>query len=197
MIPGWREADWETLFSYTERIRVASGDILIRREASERALYFLTAGMLEVTAVLGSHSLGPIAKVHPGTVVGEIAFLDGMPRSAKVWAVTDSELYRLDFAAERAEHALPERVRLADAGTIHGLLPHGRVDHYEPAPGIEEEPRHLLAVVRLTFQRRHPDVRVRIVSGTSAQTMDALRSHHAELGVVGGPGRGALSRYQG
>ena len=98
MIPGWREADWETLFSYTERIRVASGDILIRREASERALYFLTAGMLEVTAVLGSHSLGPIAKVHPGTVVGEIAFLDGMPRSAKVWAVTDSELYRLDFA---------------------------------------------------------------------------------------------------
>ena len=98
VIPGWREADWETLFSYTERVRVASGDILIRKEASERALYFLTAGMLEVTAVLGSHSLGPIAKVHPGTVVGEIAFLDGMPRSAKVWAVTDSELYRLDFA---------------------------------------------------------------------------------------------------
>ena len=31
-------------------------------------------------------------------MVGELAFLDGMPRSAKVWAVTDSDLYRLDFA---------------------------------------------------------------------------------------------------
>ena len=98
VIPGWRETDWETLFSYAERIRVASGDILIRKEASDRALYFLTSGVLEVTAVLSSDSLGPIAKIHPGTVVGELAFLDGMPRSAKVWAVTDSELYRLDFA---------------------------------------------------------------------------------------------------
>ena len=25
-IPGWREADWEALFSYADRIRVASGD---------------------------------------------------------------------------------------------------------------------------------------------------------------------------
>ena len=97
-IPGWREADWETLFSYAVRVRVASGDVLIRKEASERALYFLVSGVLEVTAVLSSHSLGAIAKIHPGTVVGELAFLDGMPRSAKVWAVADCELYRLDFA---------------------------------------------------------------------------------------------------
>jgi CRP-like cAMP-binding protein len=87
VIPGWREADWEALFSYADRIRVASGDVLIRKEAAERALYFLVSGVLEVTAVLSSHSLGPIAKIHPGT-----------PRSAKVWAVADSELYRLDFA---------------------------------------------------------------------------------------------------
>ena len=110
VIPRWREADWETLFSYAERIRVASGDLLIRKEASERALYFLTSGALEVTAVLSSHSLGPIAKIHPGTVVGELAFLDGMPRSAKVWAVTDSELYRLDFADyERLATAHPRQ----------------------------------------------------------------------------------------
>ena len=98
VIPGWREADWETLLSYADRIRVASGDVLIRKEAAERALYFLVSGVLEVTAVLSSHSLGPIAKIRPGTIVGELAFLDGMPRSAKVWAVADSELYRLDFA---------------------------------------------------------------------------------------------------
>jgi CRP-like cAMP-binding protein len=97
-VPGWRLADWERLFSYTQRVHVRRGHVLIRRQASERALFFLVSGLLEVTAVLGSHSLGAIAKVHPGSVVGELAFLDGLPRSAKVWAVTDSELYRLEFA---------------------------------------------------------------------------------------------------
>jgi CRP-like cAMP-binding protein len=98
VIPGWRQADWEALFSYAQRVHVGRGHVLIRKQASERALFFLASGLLEVTAVLGSHSLGAIAKIHPGSVVGELAFLDGMPRSAKVWAVTDSDLYRLDFA---------------------------------------------------------------------------------------------------
>jgi DNA-binding transcriptional LysR family regulator len=45
---------------------------------------------------------------------------------------------------------------------------------------------YLLPEVVVTFQRAHPNVRVSIVPGASAQTMDALRSHRAELGVVGG-----------
>ena len=84
--------------------------MLIKKQAPERALYFLTSGMLEVTAILSSQGLGGIAKVHPGSVVGEIAFLDGLPRSATVWAVTDSELYRLDFTDyERFAAAHPRR----------------------------------------------------------------------------------------
>ena len=45
---------------------------------------------------------------------------------------------------------------------------------------------YLLPEVVVTFQRAHPDVHVSIVTGASAQTMDALRSHRAEFGVVGG-----------
>ena len=45
---------------------------------------------------------------------------------------------------------------------------------------------YLLPEVVVTFQRAHPDVRVSIVPGASAPTMDALRSHRAEFGVVGG-----------
>jgi LysR family transcriptional regulator, transcriptional activator of the cysJI operon len=45
---------------------------------------------------------------------------------------------------------------------------------------------YLLPETVVAFQRAHPGVRVSIVSGNSARTMDALRSHHAELGVVGG-----------
>ncbi len=45
---------------------------------------------------------------------------------------------------------------------------------------------YLLPEVVVAFQRAHPGVRVSIVPGNSAQTMDALRSHRAEIGVVGG-----------
>ena len=45
---------------------------------------------------------------------------------------------------------------------------------------------YLLPEVVVTFQRAHPHVRVTVVSGASAQTMDVLRSHRAEFGVVGG-----------
>src|SRR5215475_11061074 len=45
---------------------------------------------------------------------------------------------------------------------------------------------YLLPEVVVAFRRSHPGVRVSIVQGNSAQTMDALRSHRAELGVVGG-----------
>ena len=136
VIPGWKPADWETLFSYTELVRVARGAALIREQASERALYFLASGTLEVTAVLTAHSLAAIARVHPGSVVGELAFLDGMPRSAKVWAVTDSELYRLDFSAyERLAAAHPRQTcdLLFAIGRVVALrLRHSRT---RPSPG--------------------------------------------------------------
>src|ERR1700693_1326773 len=43
----------------------------------------------------------------------------------------------------------------------------------------------LLPEIVVNFKRAHPDVRVTIVPGASAQTMDALRSHRAEFGVDG------------
>ena len=76
---------------------MSRGKVLIQEDASERVVYFVVSGLLEVTSVLANQSLGTIAKVHPGSVVGELSFFDGRPRSAKVWAVADSELYRLDY----------------------------------------------------------------------------------------------------
>lgn len=110
VVSGWQRTDWDALFAYAQRVQVPQGHVLIRKHAAERVLYFVASGLLEVTAVLSSHSLGPIAKIHPGSVVGELAFLDGRPRSAKVWAVKDSELYRLDYADyERFADAHPRK----------------------------------------------------------------------------------------
>jgi len=107
-IPGWQPADWATLFAYAEPVEVLRGKVLIEKDARERALYFVASGLLEVTSILGGMAMAAIAKVRPGSVVGELAFLDGQPRSAKVWAIADSELYRLQFAAYETfadEHA--------------------------------------------------------------------------------------------
>ena len=99
VVPQWQEADWETFLSHAQPLTVGRGKVLIQEDASERVIYFVSSGLLEVTSVMSSQSMGTLAKVHPGSVVGELSFFDGRPRSAKVWSVADSELYRLDYDA--------------------------------------------------------------------------------------------------
>jgi CRP/FNR family transcriptional regulator, cyclic AMP receptor protein len=100
VVPHWQRADWETLFSYAQHVKVACGNVLIHQAAAGRTLYFVASGLLEVDSVSGA--LSAIVMVHPGSVVGELSFLDGKPRAAKVRAVTDSELYRLEVPEYQA-----------------------------------------------------------------------------------------------
>jgi CRP-like cAMP-binding protein len=97
IVPQWQHADWETLFSHARRLDIAQGGVLIEEDASERVIYFIASGLLEVTSVVIKQSQARLASIHPGSVVGELSFFDGRPRSAKVSAVSDSELYRLDY----------------------------------------------------------------------------------------------------
>lgn len=98
VVPQWQRSDWQILFSNARCLNVAHGNVLIQEEASERVIYFVASGLLEVTSALSSRSTGALANIHPGSVVGELSFFDGRPRSAKVSAVADSELYRLGYA---------------------------------------------------------------------------------------------------
>ena len=97
IVPRWQPADWTMLFAHTNAVQIAAGDAVIQKDAPERTLYFVASGLLEVTAVLSSHSLAPLAKIEPGSIIGELAFLDGKPRSAKVWAVLDTKLCALEY----------------------------------------------------------------------------------------------------
>jgi CRP-like cAMP-binding protein len=54
-----------------------------------------------VTTLTGGVSPEAIDWFLPGSIVGELSFFDGKPRSAEVSAAQDSELYRLDFQAYR------------------------------------------------------------------------------------------------
>jgi CRP-like cAMP-binding protein len=98
-IPRWQPADWSTFFAYADLVRMPRGSVLIEKDAAERALYLVATGLLEVTTILGGMAVSSLAKVHPGSVVAELSFFDGRPRSAKVWSIADSDLYRVDFNA--------------------------------------------------------------------------------------------------
>jgi CRP-like cAMP-binding protein len=96
-VPEWGVAEWNALFALTSEIELPAGTTLMRQGESGRTLYFVVAGAIKVSVVYGDQILGLLREVGPGSVVGEVAFFDNGPRTAKVWATEDSMLLRLNY----------------------------------------------------------------------------------------------------
>jgi CRP-like cAMP-binding protein len=112
------QQDWAILLEHTETRRFAAGDEVIRAGDRDRALYLLTAGSLAV------ESGAAFRTIDAPSVVGEIAFLDGGPRSLTLVATTDGELRRLSldaFEALAGRHPELARAMLFDLGRIVSL----------------------------------------------------------------------------
>ena len=93
MLPNWRDQDWKQLFQFTSIRNVMPGDALIRHGEPDRTLYFVLRGKLEIIVRSGDGiSMGRVALVGAGSVLGEMAFFDGGPRSAGAWAVDDCDV---------------------------------------------------------------------------------------------------------
>jgi CRP/FNR family transcriptional regulator, cyclic AMP receptor protein len=71
--------EWKLLAPYLSMRFLKAGDPLMVEGDTERELFILAEGELDVT-IMGSH----IALIHPGNVVGEGTFFSGSPRSATV-----------------------------------------------------------------------------------------------------------------
>ena len=96
LLPNWGDDDWRQLFRFTSIRKVPAGEALIRRGEPDRTLYFVLDGELEVIAhSVDGLSLGHVAVVSTGSVLGEQAFFDGKPRSAGAWAVDDCKVAAL------------------------------------------------------------------------------------------------------
>ena len=112
MLAEWSDADWNKLLDRTRSRPFRTSEVVIQRGATDRALHFVAKGVLEVgiTQVDGV-SIAPLAKIGPGSVVGEQSFFDGQPRSTNVWAESDGELLRLEY--DEFLRFSEEEVRLA------------------------------------------------------------------------------------
>lgn len=109
----WSDSEWKTLFQFTARRRVSAGKALIQRGESDRTLYFVLLGSLEV--ILRSSDgvgMGSVEKEGAGTVLGELSFFDGKGRAASVWVVEDCEVAAMTPDQYSAfEKAYPELAR--------------------------------------------------------------------------------------
>ena len=121
LMPQATAADWAKVFAHAEPLRVAAGLAVLQAGEEDRGLYLITEGTLGVRLPRGESAFKTI---EAPAVVGEMAFFDGLPRSATLVAETDVEAVRIDpagfdrLAAEEPELA---RALLLDLARILAL----------------------------------------------------------------------------
>lgn len=98
--------EWKKLAPYLAIRFLKAGDTLIREGESDRELFILAEGELHVTI----HST-ILARLAPGTVVGEGTFFSGQPRSATVVSAVPGIAWSLSW--EKFETLSHRQPRLA------------------------------------------------------------------------------------
>jgi signal transduction histidine kinase len=174
LFAGLDEANLHRLAATTEQVRIPAGEFLIREGEPGDSMFIVTSGELEVSKRAGTSEL-PLARVGPGAIQGEMAALEGRPRSASVRAVTDAEVVRipreglvallasgpdaaialLRTVLERlrsTESMLREREKLAGLGRLAAGLAH---ELNNPAAAIQRSVS-LLAEAIASRDRLHP-----------------------------------------
>lgn len=80
---------------------IPQGSILMAQGEASEDLIFLASGQATVTVTFGGGPEIRVRQFGPGTMIGEIGFLLGTPRTATVRAMTDCEIWTLTRAAMR------------------------------------------------------------------------------------------------
>jgi CRP-like cAMP-binding protein len=122
-LPELSPAEWDRLIEVMERRRFAAGAVVVARGEADRSLYLVASGSVEVLVPHGRRER-PVRVQGPGTVLGEVAFLDGKPRSATVRAIAGCEVLRLSieaFEVLAGRHPDLGRKLLFDVGRIVAL----------------------------------------------------------------------------
>lgn len=92
-------AEWATLFSCTRDVHFEPGDVLLRTGDMDRSMYIVLAGQLEIVIGEEESETRVISQVDAGAIFGEQSFLDGLPRSGTIRAITSGEARVLDWYA--------------------------------------------------------------------------------------------------
>jgi CRP/FNR family cyclic AMP-dependent transcriptional regulator len=75
--------------------KIVAGSYLFRENDRSRELYLIQSGSIRVFRSSGGHEI-ELASLGPGAVLGEMALIDGKPRSASAMAATTSAVIIID-----------------------------------------------------------------------------------------------------
>jgi hypothetical protein len=87
---------WAQLSGLMQNQTFRPGDILIHKGETKRDLYILTEGTVEISRKEGDEEL-VLNEIAPPYILGEIAFLFGMPRTATARAKTEVKAFVLKY----------------------------------------------------------------------------------------------------
>lgn len=112
--------DWSRVLDIVETRQFKAGEDLIRAGDQDDSFYILTSGQVEVIIASGAEET-VLASISEGSVFGEIAFFDGMPRSATIRARIHGSAVRVtrqSFEILAAWEPKIARILLYDLGRI-------------------------------------------------------------------------------
>jgi CRP-like cAMP-binding protein len=109
---------WRTIAPYLTRHDIRAGDLLIKQGDTDRSMYFLGQGTLQVFVSGGAPGSSRIAILRAGSVVGEPGLFSDGPRMANVEAMTPCVVWalrgpRLDELTQRSPALALELLRAA------------------------------------------------------------------------------------
>jgi CRP/FNR family cyclic AMP-dependent transcriptional regulator len=116
--------DWDRIVRRSEWRRFTAGETIGLEGDDDRALLVIVSGSAEILSTGEGGHARRVNVVHGPTLLGEVGFFDGRPRSGTIRALDDGELLRLPFAAFEAlaaEAPVLARTILLDAGRIVAL----------------------------------------------------------------------------
>ncbi|MFZ0132190.1 MAG: cyclic nucleotide-binding domain-containing protein, partial [Desulfobacterales bacterium] len=98
VLAGFSAAELDLFKRFLDFRTYNKGAAIISEGQNERDMLMMTHGLVSVCLQLpNSERRKRLFTFSCGAIIGEMALLDGQPRSADVWADEDSEFYRLTF----------------------------------------------------------------------------------------------------
>jgi CRP-like cAMP-binding protein len=119
LLPRWTDADWDVLVGFAERLRFPAGSSVAGAGNVDTSLFVVVGGTVEVRITPDR-----TVTLRAGALIGEVAFFDGLGRSADVVAATDTDVLRISasgFEQFAARHPGLAIEMLRDLGRILAL----------------------------------------------------------------------------
>jgi CRP-like cAMP-binding protein len=93
--------DRDRVAAQVDLVTMKRGETVVRRGEGGGAIYLVKSGKLEVRAEASKNEEIKLATLSPHQFFGEVSFLTGVPRTATVIALEESELLKLNAAELR------------------------------------------------------------------------------------------------